>query len=426
MRKYYQKIQNLMVSRTAKDTYILFIGNAASAFLGFLFTILVARNVSVSDFGIFSAINNLVIIIASVADIGFSTALVNFVAGFKAKGELEEAKKYLKAALILRIAATTFFILPVLIFPKFISLKFLASESGIFSFWVAALSIGILFSSFFPIAIQAYSRFAASIFSDLSLGVSRTLIVFIIIVFSGLTIEGALTSFFLGTVIAAGVGFSLIGGDFLKERVSKGIYLTIARFAGWIGVAKVVGAIAGKLDVTMLAVFAGATATGLYSIPSRVASFVLIIASSFSQVLAPRLASYQDREKEKAYIVKATLALIPISLGFVFWIVFAKPFILVLFGEKYISSVPIFQALTAAMIPFFLATPASTAVIYSLKKPVFIGIYSIFQLIAIFALNLFLIPKYGVYAPTLSFAFVNVVLCLFVWTICFKHYFSMK
>jgi O-antigen/teichoic acid export membrane protein len=176
----------------------------------------------------------------------------------------------------------------------------------------------------------------------------------------------------------------------------------------------------------MIAVFAGATATGLYSISSRLALFIVVLASSYGAVLAPRLASFEDKTKEKRYILKATLALIPITVGIIAWIIIAKPFIVILFGQKYLPAVGIFRALAFAMIPFLFTVPSVTAIVYAIKKTIYIGTFSIFQLIAILLLNLFLIPKYGPYGPTITFGIVHTILAVYTWLIVIRHYWIKK
>lgn len=324
-------MRTLATSATAKDTYILFVGNLLTAFLGFIFTILIARSLTVSDFGIFSAINNLVLIIASVSDIGISAGLVNFVANFQAKGDKKSAYKYLKASFVLRLVTISVAIIFLLLFPKIVSEKLLASPDATLSYWVIILSFGLLFWTFFPVVLQAYRRFSASVIVDVSLGATRTIAVVLFIALGGLTMGKILASFTIGTIIATIVGFAFIGTSFLKERATKNIYSKLLRFSGWIGVNKIISTVSGRLDVQMLAVIAGATATGLYAIPSRLALFIILLAASFGSVLAPRFASFEDRKKEKKYILKATLALIPIIVAIVAWIIVARPFIVILF-----------------------------------------------------------------------------------------------
>ncbi|KKP33072.1 MAG: hypothetical protein UR20_C0014G0001, partial [Candidatus Woesebacteria bacterium GW2011_GWE2_31_6] len=148
--------------------------------------------------------------------------------------------------------------------------------------------------------------------------------------------------------------------------------------------------------------------------------------SSFSGVLAPRLASFNNKDQERKYIIKATLALIPIIAGLVLWVVIAKPFIVILFGDKYLSAVPIFQALTISMIPFIFTAPSVTAIVYAMKKTVYIGAFSFFQLAAIFLLNLYFIPKYGPIGPTLTFGITNTILAIYTWLIVIKYYWFDK
>ena len=59
-----EKVTTLAKSATARDTAVLFSGNVLAAFLGFLFTLIIARALSVEEFGVFSAASNLFIILS--------------------------------------------------------------------------------------------------------------------------------------------------------------------------------------------------------------------------------------------------------------------------------------------------------------------------------------------------------------------------
>ena len=54
MKEYIVRAKELAFSSTARDTFVLFSGNILSAFWGFVFTLIVARSLSISDFGIFA------------------------------------------------------------------------------------------------------------------------------------------------------------------------------------------------------------------------------------------------------------------------------------------------------------------------------------------------------------------------------------
>lgn len=426
MGNYFKKVISLVGSTTAKDTFTLFFGNTLSAFLGFLFTLVVARALSVSDFGIFSAATNLVVILISLTDLGISTGAVSFVSSNIAKGKHKLANSYIKAATVIRFAVTFSVSLVVILFSKVITSKFLASSDPTIAIMVGLVTLSFALPMLFPFILQAKKKFVASIVADNVLYIVRLVIAFAFAYFGSLAINNSLFSFVIGAVVGTIVGLILIKPNFLKLKPNINIYKKLFRFSGWIGVNRIISSISGRLDIQMLIIFAGATTTGLYSIPSRLASFVVVLASSFSAVLAPRMSGFNDKEKEKEYIKKATYALIPITAGLVFWIIVARPFITILFGQKYLDAVPIFQALTASMIPFIFTAPSVTAIIYSIRKTVYIGAYSFFQIAAIFILNYIFIPKYGAIGPAITFAITNSLLLIYTWTIVIKHYWFKK
>jgi O-antigen/teichoic acid export membrane protein len=426
VRKYFDWGRSMLLSGTAKDTFVLFAGNVGSAFWAFLFTLFVARSLSVYDFGIFSAALNLVIILSSLADIGISTGSVNFVAVHTSKGEHEKANQYIKAAFVIRLLIVLAISVVIIIFAPFVSNTFLATRDPGIAIWSAIIPIFLFPDMFFPYILQAKKKFLHSTVINNAFYLVRLLFALVFYVIGALTVSKAFLAFGAGFVVEVILVLIYLRTDFLRAKPQRDEYKNLLKFSGWIGVNRVISSISGKLDVTMLAALAGALATGLYSIPSRLASFIVILSGSFSSVLAPRLAGFGDRESEKKYIIKSTLAILPITAGIILWIIFAKPFILFLFGAKYSQSVPIFQALAAAQIPFLFTVPSVSAIIYSMKKTVYIGVYSFFQIVAIFALNYFLIPKYGVFGPTITFGVTNVILAIYTWVIVIKYYWVKK
>jgi O-antigen/teichoic acid export membrane protein len=424
VRRYYEQARSFATSATAKDTYILFGGNLLSAFLGFVFTLFVARGLSVSEFGVFSAVVNLVVIVASLSDLGISSGLINFIAKASSQGDIEKAHKYMKASLVIRLLALSVFVLIIFVFAPFVSNKFLATNDTAVAYWAGGLSLALLFWLLFPSILQAQKRFLQSIIVDLSLSAGRVILVLLFFVFGGLTLGKVFASFTASMVFVILAGFMFLGTRFLFVKTEKGNYSKLLRFSGWLGVNRIISSISGRLDVQMLAAMAGATLTGFYSISSRLAMFIVLLTSSFSAVLAPRLASFGNKENEKTYIKKASLALIPIIFGVILWIIIAEPFITKLFVQKYLPSVPVFRALAAAMIHFLITAPAVPAIIYAMKKPVYIGTFSFFQIAAMFLINLLLIPKIGAFAPTVAFGVVNTILAVYVWTIVIKYYWT--
>ncbi|QLG69519.1 MAG: polysaccharide biosynthesis related protein [Candidatus Woesebacteria bacterium] len=420
MRRYFDKAFGLARSSTARDTYILFFSNVATAFLGFVFTWFVARALSVSDFGVFSAVNNLALMIVPILDLGVSSALINFIASIK-QGEDKKAKEYIKAGLVIRVLFFLFISFILFAFGRVISNRLLASDDISLVYWAIVILIGLSLSSFVSSVLQAYKRFSSSMLVEVSYSFGRVVFV-LLFALAGLTLSKSLFAFALTGLVTVVVTYFVLGFDFLRAKPKKDIYLDLVKFSGWLGVNRILSSISGRADIQMLAALAGATVTGYYSVASRLAFFIAVLTSSFAAVISPRLASMGDKEKEKRFILKSVLALLGISLGIIFWVIIAKPFVLFLFGTKYLESFKVFQALALSMIPFLFTAPSVSAIIYAMKKPKIIGVFSVFQTAAILVLNYLLIPKFGAFGPTITFGITNTILLVYTWGIVIKYY----
>lgn len=421
MKNIINKAKTLVFSSTAMDTYVLFVGNLGSAFLGFLFTFFIARALNREDFGIFSAAMNLVIIISSLSDIGITTGLVNFIADADSKHDEKRSFEYQKAGLVIRIGIIATLSTIVVLFAPFISKTMLATTDPFVAIWAAIVSLVLFVPMYFPFVLQAKKQFLKSVLIDNTYYLFRLIGLLGFIYFGTVSLYSSFSVAILGFVVSLIISFVFLRFKFLFSKPKKEIYTSLLKFSGWIGVNRIVSSISGRLDIQMLASISGASVTALYSIPSRLASFIIILTSSFSAVLAPRLASMGSKERERVYLIKACFALIPIILLTITWVILAKPFMAIIF-PNYIDSVPVFQALTLSMIPFILTAPSVAAIIYAMKKNVYIGAFSFFQLAVVFALNYYFIPKYGAIGPTFTYGIINTILALYTWVIVIKYY----
>jgi O-antigen/teichoic acid export membrane protein len=250
----------------------------------------------------------------------------------------------------------------------------------------------------------------------------RFVVALIFYLIGGLTVSIAFLAFGAGFLVEVVLILYFLKADFLRAKPQGLEYKNLIKFSGWLGVNSIISSITGRIDVQMIAAMLGAVATGIYSIPSRLTSFITVLISSFSSVLAPRFASFNDKEKEKSYLIKSTLAVIPIAVGIIIWIIIAKPFILTLFGSKYLPSVPVFQALAASFIPGLFTIPSVTVIIYSMKKTVYIGAYSLPSTVLILGLDLLLIPRFGLYGPTITSAVTSILFVIYTWFFVIRYY----
>ena len=422
MKKYILYFKNLALTSTAKDTYVLFIGNTASAFWGFLFILIIARALSIEDFGVFSAANNLTIILFSIVDAGVSSGAINFISEATSRKDNKKADEYIKASVVIRLILVTIVSLILVVFAPFISKTLLATNDPQISVLTAFLCIFIFPNGVFPYLFQARSEFLRSVVVDNANFILRLLAAYTLILLGIFKLPHAFWSFFAGFLVTLILSFVYLGRGFLKTKPDKSIYKNLLHFSGWIGVNRVLTGISGRLDIAMLAALSGAVATGFYSIPQRLVMFIPVLASSYSAVLAPRMAAFSDKNVQKKYLVKSILGIFPMVVGALIVIFMAKPFIVLLFGEKYATSAPILKFLVISYIPFIVSIPSVTAIVYALKKTIYIGVYAVFQIIAVFLLNLIFIPKYESLGPTFTIGIINTITAVFSWIVVIRYF----
>lgn len=422
MKKYIERLKILVFSSTAKDTYVLFSGNILAAFLGFIYIIFVSNFLSKESFGVFSAATNLVILLISITDLGLSTSVVNFVARYFSNKDYINSNKFTKAAIVLRTLLALIVTVFVIIFSKYVSGRFLSVDDPMVAVWTGLITISLALPMILPFVLQAQRRYVASSIADNSVYLSRLIFTLLFMFFASITLENSLIAFALGGFIGSLVGLFLVGGTFISSKPSNENYLQLIKFTGWLSVNRVLSSIFGRLDVQMLIMMAGPLATASYSLAGRFAGLLSVFSGSFSGVLAPRLASFDDTDKIKKYIIKATIASFVICLFLVLTTFLIYPFFYFVWKEKYLDSVLILKTLLFANIPFILATPAVSAIIYSMKKTFYIGVFSFVQLMIIFLVNLFFIPRFGAITPAYALGISYIVLALYSWLIVVRYY----
>jgi len=409
------RLYNLGQSKTAKNTYILFTGNVLDAFFGFLFIVLIVRNglLSTSDFGIFSAIANFVIIVYSLLDIGIGGTLINFISFHHSQGDETTAHNYFQAGLFLRFGASLLISLAVMVFSWLIGPRlFLTGElQPVILAGLAILTLSLI--DVFVYSFQAYQKFMLAALASLTFTTVR---LFFLISFMTLGLTLSLTTAMAMVALAPLLGIVLSAyyfRSFFSLRLpDKHIIKSLLSFSGWMGVTRIFSSITGRLDVQQMLLLAGPTATGTYSVAARIATFYSIIIGSFTAVLAPKFAAGQPLSQLQPFVKKALLVISGLIAAMVLGIIIARPFIILLFGQRSSASILPFQALTVAFIPFVASTLATTIIIYNLKKPKVLGLLTVMQLACVFLGNLLFIPRFGSIGPAITLGITNLLVLI--------------
>jgi len=417
------KIKVLITSKTAKSTYVLFTGNTTDAFLAFLFTVITFRLLDTADFGIFSAINNFVVLAFSILDMGIGSGLINFISYNFEQNKRSLARDYLFSGIIIRAITSGLFALLVIVFSPLIASKFFLTNqyTAVILAGISILGLSIIDVTTF--ALQGYQKFFKSAITSSSFSFLRFIFILLIILTKNpLSITLAVLITTTASLLGAIIGLKFLNISFSNFTFPKrSVHKSLLSFAGWIAVNKIASSVAGKVDTQMLLLLAGPVVTGIYSVSSRIASFYAVIITSFAAVVAPKLASGKTLLELKPFLQKALLAVVGLLALMVIGLLIAEPFIILLFGQKAAPSVAPFQGLTLAYMPFVASSLAIIIIIYNLKKTFVVGLLSLVQVLIIVIGNLILIPRKGIYGPVIALGLANVVTMLMAYVYILTH-----
>lgn len=375
------QIKKLVNTQTSKDTAVLFAGNAISSVLAIAFTVIAARVLGPSSWGVVASVIAFMAIINALADFGLGASLFKF------------GTHIAQIFTIRFITALAVFVL-VLLLGNTLTL---VSGVGIAAYLLFDFLV------FYEQSQKNFKRAATFIVSSnlvriiVTLGIYLAGAVSVVSILGAYAISPLFVFVFLYWQNRASLKFNF---DFRRPK-------NAFKFSGWMGINRVVAVTQGRLDTLLVIGALGSYEAGIFAAAKQLALGVPLIIGSFATVLAPRFGQ-MHRSKLRSYFIKTIYLSAILAAGLIFGIIIS-PFIIRLFGAQYSSASSVLRGMLFAYLPFVLATPAVNLLIYGFGRPSLIFILSVLQLIVFLAVNTLFLPSIGVSAPVLALGVVNLL-----------------
>lgn len=343
-----------------KDHLMVTVGVSLSRILAFLSSILIARNLSVSEFGIFSKYYVLLTILMqfpSVFDTSFVRSFCNE-KNLNTKNKLVNANIYLKCKAIL--VAFSLFILIILLVNEFTGV--IVSDTDIFGFVVVFL--GFLFFNFYSSYYsycQATDRFLQYAVLHFFQGLIPLTLLLFFYAIRRLQVISAISSFSCSLLILSIVALCKLKGDrVIPLKNTKKEQNKIWDFSKALIIANILYLLFQRMDFWLLSKFAGANEVGFYSIGIRLHSIVGILASSVSVVLYKKasfvetwnsIEHYNNYKRESIFLIGILAIFVSVLIITMGWIV------KFMFGVKYLPAIPAARILMVSSLFLVAYTP---------------------------------------------------------------------
>lgn len=340
--------------KIAKNTVYLTIATVGQKVLAFLYFIMIARLAGVEGTGKYFFVVSFTTIFSIFVDLGLSSVLIRETAKDK-----EHAGKYLGnilgAKVILGILTYLAVIATINIMDYPPATKLMVYLSGI-----------VMLLDSFNVTFYAIFRGRQNLrYESIGVVVSEVLI----IAFGGISLLLHAPLYFLLLALMSGSIFNFIFSLTLIFRktdvrphfsLDKNILLILFKIAYPFALAGLFVKIYSYLDSVFLSKIVGDTAVGFWSVAYKLTYSFQFIPMAFAAAMFPAMSAYfcHDRSRLKQTFERAIFYLAVIAVPIAFGIFsLAKPIVLTLYGETYLSSVLPLQVAVFTVIFVFLNYP---------------------------------------------------------------------
>ncbi len=351
-----------------------------------------ARSLSPEKFGVFSALTSLVAILYSLGDLGIGPAIINFLP----RHRNQETK----------IISTSFWFQYAVGLVVAIGLWLIANQNNIIIpgslpghfYLVGSLCFNYILIGWAQSVLTAKRDFLRISLSQIIDSVIKIILVYYLYTDSGLSISLALAANALSVCIALFLIFSkeLI---VVPLKFDKKTFVNLFHFSKWIALSRFFSVFYSKVDILLLNLLGTSFQAGIFAASSRITLLFAIIVSSLGSVINPRFAHFTLRKDFLNYSKKVFLLISGLAVILLLTVLFAKPIVVFVFGEKFSESIKVFQLLSLSMIPFLYSAIFTAATLYTFQIPSFYAFLTFLNLGITVVANLILIPKIGYFAP---------------------------
>lgn len=374
----------------------LVISQLIASVCAFIWTILIAKYLGPSEFGIMGTAISIASTFVFLADFGISTYIIRAIST-----DMEHEEKYLNNSITLKFFLAilyfiiTFLSLLILGWDNYIILICLlfSCESVIKTFQ------DVLFASFRAHEEMKYQAYV-NIFINVSL-----LITIITISCTDFGLIGVALAYIIINLIALGYDLYLIRKNIIKPHLSINTMFFKHLIKAGIPFAtiSVLYTIYYSIDIIMLTQFSSTYDTGLYNSAYKLISVLTLFYTVYTSVIFPVMSKLFKNEKKlmKVSFIKSIKYLLLATIPIAVFIFFYGYDIINIYGSEFVEASGVLKILIWTVC-FLFVNGACTLILNASHEEY--SVTKIYLAAAVFnvALNLVLIPKYSLYGASAS------------------------
>lgn len=395
----YDKIKSLLKTSTVRQSSITTISTFASAGLGAVFYLILARLLGTSDYGLFSLSLSILVTSVTIADVGMGQGIIRFI------GENRDSPKYLgfanfalKTKLLLALACW----IGLSVFsgavaslvgqPSLVG-TLPAVGFGTFAFIMASYSFSML---------QSLQKF--SVWGGLQVGsnIVRLLVLWGISQFIPIDTRLAILVFGFTSLISFLLSWLWLDNKIWFTKSDKTHAAHFWDFNKWTASFSMLSSLVSRLDIFLASRYLDLSVIGSYSLAVTMVSFLPQLSVAIGAVTSAKLANKSDPKDARIYLGKSTMFLTLVSVGVALLMIPTALIVVRFAGTGYSAALPPFFVLLVSQIIFMMGNPLRDYILYFQKTPKIFFWTAIIQGIVVVAFGVVLIPRFGNVGTALS------------------------
>lgn len=372
-----------------KNFLLVLISNAVSAATGFLISILLARKLNVSDYGLFGTLSVIMSMLPMMLDFGLSTSIVRHIGSNK-----QTEHQTLSTVLIYKLITSLLLTVPFLLLASHLSTLLLNDDSYVtylIVVWGGALLLNLSY------AFQAVTQTFAELRNYALFNLLQTLLRFLLIwaiIATGFPTIGNLVLALAISCIAPFLWGMLLFSKKIHFEFDWAILSSLLNFAKWVGFSSFLAVFLMRIDVFMLNRLSNRLEVAYYIAAFQLAFVFPLVTMSLTNSLLPKVTSLAGRDSQREYVYNVIKFSPLIFAGCIFLLLSADQIIQCLFGARYIHAVAPFKVLLPVFMLGMIITPLGM-IVYPLERPELNTVLFAVQIIINLIVDYLLVPTYG-------------------------------
>jgi len=407
--KIFQSGIKLLTSQIARDLSLVSTGNIFATGLGFLSVLVISRDLSVSDFGLFNIAVSVILMVPPLIDFGINAGMIKFASTYLGMGKITEASEVFRTTLIVKTATSLVFTLILFNGASLVSLKIFNYPDLVPLIQLSAIGVfSVSLFNYLKSALFTYKLFKECVFIQILVDLIKLLSVIVLILTLSLSTFNAVAVFAFIPFVGVLASFKHTSRYlFIKGKPEKNLFQQLFSFSKWKFISNICTAVFPYIGIFMVAKILDSTASGVYGLAMNLTYIFPIFIYSLSSVLLPEVSRFREIKQYENYLKGSLKVSLFIGLAIMPFLLFSREIIIFIFGSRYLGSVVVFNWFLLSYIVLLIMINVRIALL-SMNLPHVTAISDLVKVIVMVFGCYLVVPRLGVQAPAILSFILNI------------------